>query len=635
MSASLVFWGNILGATLMASLWQSVIVFTLLRLLLWITRDGTAAVRYTLSLGALTVLGLWFALTFYSRWQLQQQSLGYVWEAVRATTQAAGPAAPFSGHHVRDWGTLDVWLGLAYVVGLLASSGRMLRDVIWLNIIQRSRRIPFDEAWARYLDSLAAAWRITRHVAVYLSEKIDVPIVVGFFKPVIYLPLTLVSRLPETQIEAILLHELAHVKRMDFLVNILETVVETLLFFNPLVGWISRHIRLERELCCDELVISRTDPRTYASALVALEESRQTPGRLVMAASGDKNLLFYRIKRLMEMKTKKLNVSQKVAAALILVAGFFSVAWLSPAGATHPARSLAASRDTVLPQPAAAVGQGSMPPGPSSPVPAPPPVPVTPAAPGSPAAPPTAVIAFTNASLPRPARMIDSVPQPADSAVLRFSAAPRQGPGRAREEHFSFTPDRAAMQQMQVKMRRYADSLHAYFDSKDWHEQQQRIREQARAMADQMKAQDFRQYGEAARAMAEKMREQFHSDAWARQFDGTSTFRPRLDSVFSEVNRRLEHTRTMTPGRGMMYSFSGSGPHGVDPASLLSMMRSQGLIDAAGRHQIRIDQGQLVIDGKKQEARYGRQYQQMVGKNTQVVIKTHGSELKTQIKTRQ
>jgi len=464
MSASLVFWGNILGATLIASLWQSVIVFTLLRLLLWITRDGTAAVRYTLSLGALAVLGLWFALTFYARWQLQQQSLAYVWETVAGTAQGAGRAAPFSGHHLWDWGSLDVWLGLAYVAGLFASSGRVLREVICLNVIQRSRRIPFDAAWTRYVDSLAAAWRITRRVAVYLSGKVDVPVVVGFFKPVIYLPLTLASRLPETQIEAILLHELAHVKRMDFLVNILETVVETLLFFNPLVGWISRRIRLERELCCDELVISRTDPRTYASALVALEESRRTPGRLVMAASQDKHMLFYRIKRLMEMKTKKMNVTQKIAAGLILVAGFFSIAWLSPAAASHVTRSLAASCDTVLPPPAAAVEQGSLTPGPSSPVPPPPPAPVAPAAPGSPAAPPPAVISFTRASLPRRVRMIDSVPQPADSGVLRFSDSPQRGPGRAREEHFTFTPDRAAMQQMQVKMRRYADSLHAYFD---------------------------------------------------------------------------------------------------------------------------------------------------------------------------
>jgi hypothetical protein len=335
----------------------------------------------------------------------------------------------------------------------------------------------------------------------------------------------------------------------------------------------------------------------------------------------------------MEMKTKKMNVPQKVAAALILAAGFFSIAWLSPAGTTHTARSQAAARDTVLPPPAAAAGEGSLPPGPPPSVPVPPPVPAAPAAPASPAVPPPAVVSFSRARFPGPAGMIDSVPRPADSGVLRFSDSWHQGSGPAREEHFTFTPDRAAFQQMQLKMKRYADSLHAYFDSKEWKDQQQRIRDQARAMADQIKARDFRQYGESARAMAEKMKEQFDRDDWTHRLPDTRTFGSRLDSVFSEVNRRLD--RTVTPGRGMVYTFTGSRSHGVDPASLLSMMRSQGLIDEAGRHQIRIDQGQLVIDGKKQPPRYGQQYQQIVGKNTQVVIKTHGSELKTQIRTRQ
>lgn len=631
MSASLIFWGNVLGSTLIASVWQSLIIFCGLRLLLWITRDNRAPIRYGLCLGALGVLGCWFIATFYARWQLQQDALAFALSTVTggpaaglsqpaALTAASGPSV-FSP---AGWslGSLRLGMGFLYVSGLLWCGARVFRDVVRLRGIWKTRRIPFDDAWTRYLASLAGAWRITRTVGLFLSDKIDVPIMVGFLKPVIYLPISLVSQLSETQIEAILLHELAHIKRMDFLVNILETVVETLLFFNPLVGWISRRIRAERENSCDDLVISRTEPRIYASALLALEESRMRAGRFVLAAAGDKKLLFHRIKRVMEMRTKKMNVTQKLAAALILVLGFFSIAWLSPHAADH-SHHQGMREDTVLPAAAPAF--------PATPVVAPPPAPAPPGVvPPAPPLPPMA---------PDPSRIgpsADSMPRPeAGTRTIKGGTAPHKGPVDTAVDFqvsgFSYALREARIREAQAGLRRYADSIRQYFQSKAWKDQQQDIQDQARSMVEKLKAEDWKQYGEAAKAMAEKMKAEFQSDAWKQQVAELEKKRPYMDSVLAGVRLNLAKLKLSVGGpKAMTFGYQ---VHTVDPARLLSMLRSDGLIDGGNRHQIRIDQGALFIDGKKQAADYGAKYQRIVGAHSHVVIKKNGGSLKSQVKT--
>ena len=104
--------------------------------------------------------------------------------------------------------------------------------------------------------------RISRPVRLLESAIAEVPVVIGYLKPVILIPAGLLANLPVDQVEAILLHELAHIRRADYLVNLLQTMVESLLFYHPAVWWISHVIRTEREHCCDDFVLARdTDPR--------------------------------------------------------------------------------------------------------------------------------------------------------------------------------------------------------------------------------------------------------------------------------------------------------------------------------------------------------------------------------------
>ena len=131
---------------------------------------------------------------------------------------------------------------------------------------------------------------ISRKVSVWISQHIDVPATIGFIKPVILIPFASLNNLSGDQLEAIILHELSHIKRNDYLINIMVAVIETILFFNPFVVLLSKVIKRERENCCDDFVLQyRYDPHSYAYALLRLEQSRATNLKLAIGAVSGKN----------------------------------------------------------------------------------------------------------------------------------------------------------------------------------------------------------------------------------------------------------------------------------------------------------------------------------------------------------
>ena len=154
------------------------------------------------------------------------------------------------------------------------------------------------EFWQERLRVLAGRLRISRPVGLLESCLAGVPVVIGHLRPVILMPVGLLTGLPAAQIESILLHELAHIRRYDYLVNMLQTLVEGLLFYHPVVWWISGVIRTEREHCCDDLAVTLSgDAHEYALALANLEQSRWDPSEIALAATGGN--LVKRIRRLL------------------------------------------------------------------------------------------------------------------------------------------------------------------------------------------------------------------------------------------------------------------------------------------------------------------------------------------------
>jgi TonB family protein len=195
---------------------------------------------------------------------------------------------------------------------------------------------------------MAARLGIARHVAIVESAIVQVPAVVGWLRPAIVVPASAIAGLSPAQFEAILAHELAHVRRADYLVNGLQCVVETLLFYHPAVWWISRQIRIEREHCCDDVAAELCADRLgYARALVSLEELRAAPSSLVVAATGGD--LLHRVRRLVDPdRTATPRWSGGVCMTLILTAALVIVSGASGQLQGTPASEPTAPRQTQV-----------------------------------------------------------------------------------------------------------------------------------------------------------------------------------------------------------------------------------------------------------------------------------------------
>jgi beta-lactamase regulating signal transducer with metallopeptidase domain len=221
-----------------------------------------------------------------------------------------------------------------WVIGLLGCSLR-----IWLGW-RYARRIAqvgvrVDQALIRMLEHILNANRIRRHVAIYVSELIAVPMVVGFFKSVILVPASVMTNLSTGELESVLRHEVAHIRRYDAIVNLLQTILETILFYHPAVWWISGQVRNDRELCCDEMAsLDRNQAYTLARALLRLEELRATAPMAIAATGGRLTLRISRLLQFDPSSQIKRGRTGAIALAAIASAVFVIVtcAFLSQRG---------------------------------------------------------------------------------------------------------------------------------------------------------------------------------------------------------------------------------------------------------------------------------------------------------------
>src|ERR1039457_1087360 len=189
------------------------------------------------------------------------------------------------------------------------------------------------DPWPQRLDQLRARLRLSKPVALLETCLADVPVVIGYVRPVILVPVGLLAGMPVDQVEAILMHELAHIRRHDYLANLLQTVVESFLFYHPEIWWMSGVIRAEREKCCDDLVVAASgDAHRYAAALAALEQTRWAANEAVLAATGGN--LMKRIHRLL-YQPKASALAPVFSAGILTIAAVGAMAaWQAQSPAT-------------------------------------------------------------------------------------------------------------------------------------------------------------------------------------------------------------------------------------------------------------------------------------------------------------
>jgi beta-lactamase regulating signal transducer with metallopeptidase domain len=209
-------------------------------------------------------------------------------------------------------------LASVWVLGVAFFSVRLTRGCWCVGRIRTRDHEPADAAWMETLDDLRCRLGVSRPVRLLKSALVEVPTVIGWVRPVILLPAATVTGLTPGQLETILAHELAHVRRLDYVVNTFQCLVETLMFYHPVAWWISGCIREERENCCDDLVIKVCGDRLgYALALATLEGLRAELPEWAFAASGGS--LLNRIRRLVGLANDEGRVTAREVSGLALL----------------------------------------------------------------------------------------------------------------------------------------------------------------------------------------------------------------------------------------------------------------------------------------------------------------------------
>ena len=304
-----------IGWTLVYSLWQGGLIALVLFIALGVARSSRA--RY--AFGCIAMLGVLgaFCWTLVS---MAGSKVGQSFLVVRPGSHAPYGIADQAvrAQHAFVGDALIPWLTPVWMLGVVVFHLHLL--VSWMAGRRLVRRgvCSAPDAWQARLASLQQRIRLSKPVALLESSLAAVPVVIGHLRPAILVPIGLLAGMPAQQIEAILLHELAHIRRLDYLVNLLQTVVESFLFYHPAVWWITSVIRAERENCCDDLVVEVSGERLeYAAALAALEQARWAAADAVAANGGN---LMKRIRRLLyPREVLRTSFAPVISAGVLLV----------------------------------------------------------------------------------------------------------------------------------------------------------------------------------------------------------------------------------------------------------------------------------------------------------------------------
>jgi GWxTD domain-containing protein len=323
-----------IGWTLFDSLWEGAVVALVLAAAFLAIRSSRA--RYTAACLAMLAMLAGFGFTF-------ERVMPHERSRVAIIADARGASLPADFEEPKGLvrrGAADFlpWLAPFWMAGVAIFHLRSLASWMAARRLRRTGVCLAPDIWRERLDRLGARVRLSRPVTLLESCLAEVPMVIGYVRPAILMPVGLLAGLPAGQIESILLHELAHIRRYDYLVNLLQASVEGFLFYHPAVWWISGLIRAERENCCDDLVVAtHGNAHEYAVALAALEQNRWSAREAAPAATGGN--LMQRIRRLLNQPEAPRAALTPVFSAGILAltaAVIAFAAWQQPPQVSTP-----------------------------------------------------------------------------------------------------------------------------------------------------------------------------------------------------------------------------------------------------------------------------------------------------------
>src|SRR6188768_482714 len=299
-----------LGWTLINSLWQMA--------LLWVVYQFITASFHKIKPSHKTSLAT--ALIFS----------GFAWFAYTLITSLVSQTNSITSFYNTGLISNDNWkyfaskilpyASLVYLVVLIAPVWQFIRNYRFVQLIRNAGIKKIDVAWKMYVKRTSVAMGISRDVKIWLSELVTSPVTIGFLKPIILIPVAAINNLTPHQIEAVILHELSHIYRYDYFINLILSLIKTVLYFNPFVKLLIKSVEKEREHSCDEMVLQfQYKPGEYASALLRLEQNKHR--QMVLAAAGKNQDLLHRIESILGMRNKGWNPARQLSIAFLTMLG--------------------------------------------------------------------------------------------------------------------------------------------------------------------------------------------------------------------------------------------------------------------------------------------------------------------------
>jgi beta-lactamase regulating signal transducer with metallopeptidase domain len=321
--------------TLFHSLWQGGLLALVAFGLMIILRKHRPAIRYVILYIVMMLLPVFFAGTFLMTYhpdkvnietsgttRYQDNNITSEMAVVdKSTTSRAWYA-----HPALMFESQAKWLVLIWFIGFFIFLLRFSGSILYVYRLRNYQVYDVDEQWDAKLRRLSERIGSDRRIKLAESALARIPMTIGYFKPVILLPLGTLSGVPPQQIDAILLHELAHILRKDYLLNIIQSVIELLFFYHPVTWWLSGLIRQEREHICDDLAIGvNQDHLNYIKALTTMEELNSKSPLLASALLGSKKRLLFRVKRLLNPVKLRKGLGEGIIAFILLISLVFTL----------------------------------------------------------------------------------------------------------------------------------------------------------------------------------------------------------------------------------------------------------------------------------------------------------------------
>lgn len=512
------------------SILQGFLVYAFVKLIMKVFYDLPSSERYKILYIGLIWIFVAFIVSFSDTYMGGLKKIEGAAQ-MQNLNQKTYPGGSFASDHFIP--SFSKWIAICYFAGLLTQSAMLLLGLFRVRTIRKKSLKSINLRFNSQLLFLSKKLMIGRKVKLSLSHANLVPCTIGFIRPIILFPIGLINSLSPAEVEAILLHELSHIKRNDYLFNILQRIMEMILFFNPVVWFLGKEIRKEREYCCDDIVLQNSsDPAIYAHALLQIAENKTNNLSLSLSVLGEeKYTLLNRIKRFTNMKTNDSNPKHHLFTSLTVVAVCLSLAWMipaekaikkqenNPAGVNHFA-------DTVRLEPPAVPATAKSP--------SIAPTPLLHSVPAIAAAPPAPRL---HADPPMPAPIImPHVPEP--------NAVP-------------FPPDTNKINSPEWKkhmqeMKSHAEEIKKHFDSPEWKKHiadmkinAEKMESHALAMEKKINSPELKKKLEEMKSLSLQMKTKFDSPEWKKKIEemkmNSEDMRKQFDSP--EWKKKIEEMK--------------------------------------------------------------------------------------------